>query len=92
MTTTFKRWDSAEHLKSSEDMAAYLEACLDEDDPELITHALGVIARAKGMAQLARDTGLGRESLYKALSPGAKPRFDTIFKVIRALGIRLHAT
>ncbi len=92
MSPNFKRWDSAEHLKSSDDIVAYLEACLEEDDPALITHALGVIARAKGMAQLARDTGLGRESLYKALSPGAKPRFETIFKVIRGLGIRLHAT
>lgn len=92
MTTTFSPWDSAQHLRTNEDMAAYLEACLEEDDPELITHALGVIARAKGMAQLARDTGLGRESLYKALSPGAKPRFETVYKVIRALGIRLHAT
>jgi probable addiction module antidote protein len=92
MTTKFKRWDSAEHLKSQADIAAYLEACLDEGDPDLVTHALGVIARAKGMAQLARETGMGRESLYKALAPGAKPRFATVFKVIRGLGIRLHAT
>jgi len=87
----FERWDSAEHLKTREDMAAYLEACLEEGDPELITHALGVIAKAKGMSELAKETGLGRESLYKALAPGAKPRFETIYKVIKALGIQLHA-
>jgi probable addiction module antidote protein len=91
MSARFKRWDSAEHLKTPEDMAAYLEACLEEDDPELITQALGVIAKAKGMTQLAKETGLGRESLYKALAPGAKPRFSTVYKVIRALGIRLRA-
>ncbi len=90
MSARFKRWDSAEHLKTPEDMAAYLEACLEEDDPELITQALGVIAKAKGMTQLAKETGLGRESLYKALAPGAKPRFSTVYKVIRALGIRLR--
>ncbi|OFX11504.1 MAG: putative addiction module antidote protein [Alphaproteobacteria bacterium RIFOXYD12_FULL_60_8] len=91
MSTKFKRWDSSENLKTQEDMAAYLQACLEEDDLELIIHALGVIAKAKGMAQLASETGLGRESLYKALAPGAKPRFETIYKVIRALGIHLHA-
>jgi len=91
MSTKFKRWDSSANLKTQEDMAAYLQACLEEDDLELIIHALGVIAKAKGMAQLASETGLGRESLYKALAPGAKPRFETIYKVIRALGIHLHA-
>lgn len=85
-------WDSAEHLETEEDMALYLEACLEEDDPSLITHALGVIARAKGMSQVARETGLGRESLYKALSPEGNPEFATVLKVVRALGLRLHAT
>ncbi|MGH8478463.1 MAG: addiction module antidote protein [Gammaproteobacteria bacterium] len=85
-------WDSAEHLETEEDMALYLEACLQEDDPSLITHALGVIARAKGMSQVARETGLGRESLYKALSPESNPEFATVLKVVRALGLRLHAT
>lgn len=87
------RWDSAQHLKSDEDMIAYLDACLAEagDDPAFIAHALGVIARAKGMTQLARDTGLGRESLYKALSGEGNPSFATILKVMHALGVRLHA-
>lgn len=85
-------WDSAEHLETEEDMALYLDACLQEDDPPLITHALGVIARAKGMSQVARETGLGRESLYKALSPESNPEFATVLKVVRALGLRLHAT
>jgi len=88
-----KKWDSAEHLKSDEDMALYLEACLDEagGDAAFIAKALGTIARAKGMTQLAKETGLGRESLYKALSGEGNPSFSTILKVISALGIRLHA-
>ena len=86
------RWDSAQHLKTDEDMIAYLDACLAEagDDPAFIAHAIGVIARAKGMSQLARDTGLGRESLYKALSGEGNPSFGTILKVMHALGVRLH--
>ncbi len=89
-----KKWDSAEHLKTEEDMAMYLEACLEEagDDAAFIAKALGNIARAKGMSQLSRDTGLGRESLYKALSGEGNPSFATILKVMRALGIRLHAS
>jgi len=88
-----KKWDSAEHLKTDEDMALYLEACIEEagDDAAFIAKALGTIARAKGMAQLARDTGLGRESLYKALSGEGNPSFATILKVTRALGLQLHA-
>lgn len=87
------RWDSAQHLKTEEDMVGYLDACLAEagDDAAYIAHALGVIARAKGMTQLARDTGLGRESLYKALSGEGNPSFATILKVMRALGVKLHA-
>jgi probable addiction module antidote protein len=84
-------WDSAEHLETEEDMALYLEACLEENDPALITHALGVIARAKGMAQIAQETGLGRENLHKALSAEGNPEFATVLKVVRALGLRLHA-
>jgi len=86
------RWDSAEYLKTDEDIAAYLDAVLEEDDPALVTHALGVIARAKGMTQIARETGLGRESLYKALSPDGNPEFATIVKVLKALGLQLHAS
>lgn len=86
-------WDSAEHLKSEADMAEYLEACFQEagDDPAFIAHAIGVIARARGMARLARDTGISREGLYKALSEDGNPSFATILKVIRALGLELHA-
>jgi probable addiction module antidote protein len=93
MTKTKTRiWDPALHLTSQEDMAAYLEAALQEGDPTLIAAALGDIARAKGMSQIARDTGLGRESLYKALSAEGNPEFGTIMKVIAALGLQLHAS
>jgi probable addiction module antidote protein len=90
--TKTKRWDPAEHLEIEQDMAAYLEAALEDGDPALVAAALGDIARAKGMSQIARETGLGRESLYKALSPDGNPEFSTIMKVVRALGLRLHAT
>lgn len=88
-----RKWDSAEHLKTEEDIALYFEACLEEagEDPAFIIQALGVIARARGMTQLARDTGLSREGLYKALSPGGNPEFATVMKVIKALGLKLHA-
>jgi probable addiction module antidote protein len=87
------RYDVAEHLRTPEEMAAYLEACFEEagGDAAFIAKALGDIARAKGMAQVARDAGLSRESLYKALSGDRSPGFDTILKVIRALGLRLYA-
>jgi probable addiction module antidote protein len=85
-------WDPAEHLNSDEDMAAYLEAALQEGDSGLIAAALGDIARAKGMSQIARDAGLGRESLYKALSAEGNPEFATIMKVVGALGLQLHAS
>ncbi len=88
---TTKPWDPAEHLETEEDMAAYLEAALEEGDPALVAAALGDIARAKGMTQVARDTGLGRESLYKALSASGNPEFATVMKVIAALGLKLHA-
>ena len=88
------RYDVAEHLRTPEEMAAYLEACLAEagNDAGFISKALGDIARAKGMAQVARDTGLSRESLYKALSGDRSPGFDTILKVVGALGMELHAS
>ncbi|MCL2831366.1 MAG: putative addiction module antidote protein [Betaproteobacteria bacterium] len=87
-----RKWDSTEYLKTEEDMLAYLEACMEEagDDAAFIARALGNIARAKGMTQLARETGLGRESLYKALSGEGNPSFATILKVTHALGIKLH--
>jgi len=84
-------WDASEHLVSEEDMIAYLEAALAENDPALIVAVLGDIARAKGMTQIARQAGVGRESLYKALSPQGNPEFATVIKVINALGLRLHA-
>jgi probable addiction module antidote protein len=89
--TVTTAWDPAEHLDTEQDMAAYLEAALEEGDPALVAAALGDIARAKGMTQVAREAGLGRESLYKALSPGGNPEFATIMRVIAALGLQLHA-
>ena len=91
MTIKTTSWDSAEHLKTDEDIQFYLEACLEEagDDPAFIVHALGVIARAKNMSQLARDTGISREGLYKAFSVDGNPTFATITKVVKALGLQL---
>jgi probable addiction module antidote protein len=91
--TTTTRYDVAEHLRTPEEMAAYLEACLEEagGDAACIAKALGDIARAKGMAQVAKDAGLSRESLYKALSGERSPDFVTILKVLGALGLKLHA-
>jgi len=89
--TKTKPYDAAEYLQTEEDMAAYLQAALEEGDPALIIHALGNIARARGMSQIARETGLRRESLYKALSPEGNPEFATILKVVQALGIKLNA-
>ena len=86
-----KAWDAADHLKTEDDMAAYFEAALEENDPALIAAALGDIARAKGMTYVARKAGLGRESLYKALSPEGNPEFSTILKVVSALGLKLRA-
>ncbi|WP_116137913.1 addiction module antidote protein [Trinickia diaoshuihuensis] len=87
-------WDSADHLKTEEDIAEYFDACLVEggDDPAFIAHALGVIARARGMSQVARDAGISREGLYKALSAEGNPSFGTILKVIKALGLQLHGS
>lgn len=93
MALKLRKWDTAEHLKTEEEMALYLEACLEEagDDAAFIAKALGDIARARGMTQLAKDTGMGRESLYKALSGEGNPSFATILKVVGALGLQLHA-
>jgi probable addiction module antidote protein len=90
---TTRPWDSAEHLKTDEDIAAYLDAALEEagDDPAFIAKALGTVARARGMTQLAKDTGMAREALYRALSPAGNPNFGTVLKVLKALGIKLHA-
>jgi probable addiction module antidote protein len=90
--TVTSLWDPADYLKTEDDMVAYLEAALEEGDATLIAAALGDIARAKGMSYIAREAGLGRESLYKALSPSGNPEFATIMKVIGALRMQLHAT
>jgi probable addiction module antidote protein len=91
--TKTSRYDVAEHLRTPKEMAAYLEACMEEanGDAAFIAKALGDIARAKGMARVARDAGLSRESLYKALSGQRSPEFGTILKVVEALGLKLHA-
>jgi probable addiction module antidote protein len=91
MAEKFLRWDPADDLKTEEDIALYFQACVDEDpgDGSLVRAALGDIARARGMSQLARDTGLAREGLYKALSPEGNPEFATVMKVIKALGLKL---
>ncbi|MDR2710289.1 MAG: putative addiction module antidote protein [Burkholderiales bacterium] len=88
----FSRWDVVEYLKTDEDIQGYLDSCFEEDpgDGSLIRAALGDIARARGMAQLARDTGLAREGLYKALSAEGNPEFSTVMRVIQALGLKLH--
>ena len=90
MTLKTTRWDSAEYLKTETDMAAYLATCFEEapDDPAFLVHALGVVARARNMSQLARDTGLTREGLYKALSAEGNPSFGTVLKVVEAMGYR----
>jgi len=94
MTTTTSAYDVSDYLRTPEDMAAYLEACIEEADGDaaFIAKALGDIARAQGMTQVARDAGLSRESLYKALSGERSPSFDTILKVVSALGLKLSAS
>lgn len=84
-------FDTARYLTDDAAVAEYMTAILETDDPDLLLLALADVARARGMAQVAKDAGLGRESLYKALAPGAKPRYDTIMKVMRALGVQLTA-
>ena len=92
MTLKLKRWDSAEHLKTEDDIALYLDACFEEagDDAAFVAKALGTIAKARSMTKLAKDTGMGRESLYKSLSGEGNPSFATILKVISALGLKIH--
>jgi probable addiction module antidote protein len=89
--TKTRRWDASDYLDSEKDMAAYLEAALELNDPAVFTAALGDIARAKGMSEVAHKAGLGRESLYKALSPEGNPEFATVLKVLNSLGLKLHA-
>lgn len=84
-------FDITEHLDSEEAVAAYLTMVIEENDPSELAHALGIVARARGMTQVAREAGLGREALYKALRPNAHPRFETVAKVCSALGVKLVA-
>ena len=88
---TGTKWDAAEYLETEEDMAAYLNAALEDGDTSVIAAALGDIARAKGMTQLSKETGITRDGLYKALSPTGNPSFDTVRKVVKAFGLRLDA-
>ncbi|MBK6654060.1 addiction module antidote protein [Zoogloea sp.] len=88
-TTAF---DAADYLSDEETIAEYLTAALDDPNPDVFLAAIRDVARARGMAQLAKDAGLGRESLYKALTPGAKPRYDTVLKLLHALGVKISAT
>jgi len=89
--TKTKRWDAADYLKSDREVIAYLEAAFEDGDSGVVAAALGDIARAKGMSRVARQAGLGRESLYKSLSAGGNPELGTVLRVVRALGIKLHA-
>lgn len=84
-------FDAADYLADEETIVEYLTAALEDPDPDMFLVAVKTVARARGMTQLAKDSGLGRESLYKALAPGAKPRYETVMKVVRALGVKLHA-
>ena len=90
--TQLKPFDAADFLDSEEAISEYLNAALEDANPDVFLVAMGDVARARGMTKLAQDAGMGRESLYKALTPGAKPRYDTVLKVMRALGVNLHAT
>lgn len=85
-------FDAADYLDSDVVIAEYLNAALEDQNPNVFLQAIADVAKARGMTKLAKDTGLGRESLYKALAPGAKPRYDTVIRLVRALGVELHTT
>lgn len=91
MSTKTRPFDMAENLRDEEDIAAYITLVLEDEDPGELAHALGVVARARGMAQIAADAGMGREALYKALRADSQPRFETIARVCKALGVKLVA-
>jgi len=90
--TTLSKFDAADYLGSEETIAEYLTAALEDENPDVFLAAISDVAKARGMAAIAKSTGLGRESLYKALAPGAKPRYDTIIKVLHGLGVRITVT
>ncbi|MBA2291192.1 MAG: putative addiction module antidote protein [Gemmatimonadales bacterium] len=87
-----RSFDAADYLDSDTVVAEYLNAALEDENPDVFLQAIADVAKARGMTQLAKDAGLGRESLYKALAPGAKPRYDTVLKLMRALGVELQAS
>ena len=87
-----KPFDAADYLDNEIVIAEYLNAALEDENPDVFLVAISDVAKARGMSKLAKDAGLGRESLYKALSPGAKPRYETVIKLLRALGVDLHAS
>jgi probable addiction module antidote protein len=91
MMIEFERFDAAAYLDNEDVIAEYVTAALEDPNPEVFLAAVADVARARGMTQLARETGLGRESLYKALAPGAKPRYDTVLKLLHGLGVKLTA-
>jgi probable addiction module antidote protein len=86
-----KVFDAADYLNNERIIAEYLNAALEDENPDILLRAIADVAKARGMSQLAKDAGVGRESLYKALAPGAKPRYDTVLKLMKALGVELHA-
>ena len=90
--TKYAAFDAADYLDDDETIAEYITAALEDHNPDVFLSAVRDVARARGMTQLAKDTGLGRESLYKALTPGAKPRYDTMLKLLHALGVKLSAS
>ncbi|CCF96343.1 putative addiction module antidote protein [Ralstonia solanacearum] len=92
MTEAYAPFDTAAYLDSEETIAEFLAAAMDDPNPDVFLAALGAVARARGIAKVAADAGLGRESLYKAISPGAHPRYETVRKIVRALGVRLNVT
>ncbi|AMP37917.1 addiction module antidote protein [Ralstonia solanacearum] len=92
MTETYAPFDAAAYLDSEETIAEFLAAAMEDPNPDVFLAALGAVARARGITKVAADAGLGRESLYKAISPGAHPRYETIQKIMRALGVRLNVT
>jgi probable addiction module antidote protein len=92
MTTNFLPFDAADYLNNDETIAEYLTAALEDPNPDVFLVAVRDVARARGIAQVAKDSGLGRESLYKALTPGAKPRYDTILRLLHAMGVKLTAS
>lgn len=86
-----KAFDAADYLNNETVIAEYLNAALEDDNPDVLLQAIADVAKARGISQLAKDAGVGRESLYKALAPGAKPRYDTVLKLMKALGVEIHA-